>query len=203
MAVDGPCLTVVGTDDGRWTFTVEVMPETYRKTTLHRLSRGSHVNLEPSLEFGGSVGGHLVTGHVDGTGTVRDVRREENARVYEVRPPSALLPYVAPKGSISVDGVSLTVVDVGRTFTVSVTDFTYENTVFEETGVGDEVNLEVDLVARYLDRLVRAGRIEGGDSTSRGLHAGAVRDDASTDVPTRGDEPAGLLEKLGQLEGRQ
>lgn len=172
VAVNGPCLTVVETDRAAATFTVEVTPETYRRTTLAELGPNSSVNLESALQLNDELGGHLVTGHVDGTGVVTDRRREEKARIYHIRPPEALLPYLAPKGSVAVDGVSLTVVDVERTFGVSVTDYTEEETVLRETSVGDAVNIEVDVIARYVERL-----------------AGTGSDDED------------LMEKLGTLEG--
>jgi len=157
VAVGGPCLTVVETDRAAKTFTVEVTPETYRRTTLRELGPDSPVNLESALQLTDDLGGHLVTGHVDGTGVVTDLRREEKARIYSIRPPEDILPYLAPKGSVAVDGVSLTVVDVDRTFSVSITDFTEEETTLRGTGVGDEVNLEVDVLARYVERLAGYG----------------------------------------------
>ncbi|WP_135667674.1 riboflavin synthase [Halorhabdus rudnickae] len=176
VAVGGPCLTVVETDRTAETFTVEVTPETYRRTTLRELGPDSPVNLESALQLNGDLGGHLVTGHVDGTGVVTDRRREEKARIYSIRPPEELLPYLAPKGSIAVDGVSLTVVDVDRTFSVSITDFTEDETTLRQTGVGDEVNLEVDVIARYVERLASSG--------------------VGTD-----DEGIDMMAKLGAMEG--
>jgi len=159
VAVNGPCLTVVEIDESAKTFTVEVTPETYRRTNLRELQPGSPVNLESALQLNDGLDGHLVTGHIDGTGVVTDLRREEKARIYSIRPPEKLLPYLAEKGSVAVDGVSLTVVDVDRTFSVSITDFTEDETILTETGVGDEVNLEVDVIARYVERL--AGEADG------------------------------------------
>ena len=163
VAVGGPCLTVVETDRTAETFTVEVTPETYRRTTLQELGPDSPVNLESALQLTDDIGGHLVTGHVDGTGIVTDLRREEKARVYSIRPPDELLAYLAPKGSVTVDGVSLTIVDIDRTFEVSITDFTEAETTLRETGVGDEVNLEVDVLARYVERLAGHGDTDGTD----------------------------------------
>ncbi|ACV12198.1 riboflavin synthase, alpha subunit [Halorhabdus utahensis DSM 12940] len=159
VAVNGPCLTVVEIDESAETFTVEVTPETYRRTNLRELQPGSPVNLESALQLNDGLDGHLVTGHIDGTGVVTDLRREEKARIYSIRPPEKLLPYLAEKGSVAVDGVSLTVVDVDRTFSVSITDYTEDETILTETGVGDEVNLEVDVIARYVERL--AGEADG------------------------------------------
>ncbi|WEL18782.1 Riboflavin synthase [Halorhabdus sp. SVX81] len=167
VAVNGPCLTVVEIDESAETFTVEVTPETYRRTNLRELQPGSPVNLESALQLNDGLDGHLVTGHIDGTGVVTDLRREEKARIYSIRPPEKLLPYLAEKGSVAVDGVSLTVVDVDRTFSVSITDYTEDETVLTETGVGDEVNLEVDVIARYVERL--AGESEGETDLMRKL----------------------------------
>lgn len=159
VAVNGPCLTVVDLDESAGTFIVEVTPETYRRTNLRELQPGSPVNLESALQLNDGLDGHLVTGHIDGTGVITDLRREEKARIYSIRPPAELLPYLAEKGSVAVDGVSLTVIDVDRTFSVSITDFTEDETILTETGVGDEVNLEVDVIARYVERL--AGEADG------------------------------------------
>jgi len=167
VAVNGPCLTVVEIDESAETFTVEVTPETYRRTNLRELQPGSPVNLESALQLNDGLDGHLVTGHIDGTGVVTDLRREEKARIYSIRPPEKLLPYLAEKGSVAVDGVSLTVVDVDRTFSVSITDYTEDETILTETGVGDEVNLEVDVIARYVERL--AGESEGETDLMRKL----------------------------------
>ncbi|WEL22528.1 riboflavin synthase [Halorhabdus sp. BNX81] len=167
VAVNGPCLTVVEIDESAETFTVEVTPETYRRTNLRELQPGSPVNLESALQLNDGLDGHLVTGHIDGTGVVTDLRREEKARIYSIRPPEKLLPYLAEKGSVAVDGVSLTVVDVDRTFSVSITDYTEDETTLTETGVGDEVNLEVDVIARYVERL--AGESEGETDLMRKL----------------------------------
>jgi len=176
VAISGPCLTVIETDPAEHTFTVEVTPETYRRTTVGSLEPRDPVNLESALTLDDELGGHLVTGHVDGTGVVTGTRQEGNATIYELRPPADLRPYLAPKGSVAVDGVSLTVVDAGRTFSVSVTEFTEDETTLRETGVGDEVNLEIDVIARYVEQLA-AG--DGGDDGS-------------------GD----LMDKLGAMEGR-
>jgi len=153
VAISGPCLTVIETDPAAETFTVEVTPETYRRTTLGSLEARDPVNLESALTLDDELGGHLVTGHVDGTGVVTGTRQEGNATIYSIRPPGDLLRYLAPKGSVAVDGVSLTIVDVDRTFSVSVTEFTEAETTLRETGVGDEVNLEIDVIARYVEQL--------------------------------------------------
>lgn len=162
LAVNGVCLTVIfrtGTVIG-----VEVMPETWRRTNLGRLRPGIKVNLEGALRLGDRLGGHLVTGHVDGIGIVREMRREGNALVVEVTADPALLLYVVPKGSIALDGISLTVVEVtGEAFTVSLIPHTLEVTNLKDRRSGDSVNLEVDIIGKYVRRF-----LENWDHTGRG-----------------------------------
>lgn len=155
VAVDGVCLTVVSVS-GRG-FTADVSAETLRATTLGRLASGAAVNLEPALRAGEPLGGHLVSGHVDGVGEL--LTRVEDARSRRLRfaAPPALERYIAVKGSITVDGVSLTVNAVeGAEFEVNVIPHTLAATGLGERAAGDAVNLEVDLVARYLERLLAA-----------------------------------------------
>lgn len=163
VAISGPCLTVIETDPAGNTFTVEVTPETFRRTTLGSLEARDPVNLESALTLNDELGGHLVTGHVDGTGVVTGIHQEGNATIWEIRPPADLRPYLAPKGSVAVDGVSLTVVDSEQTFSVSVTGYTEEETTLRDTGVGDEVNLEIDVIARYVEQLTSGESTESGD----------------------------------------
>ncbi|GAC1342552.1 MAG: riboflavin synthase [Candidatus Dormibacteria bacterium] len=155
IAVNGCCLTVVESD--RAGFVADVMPETARRTTLGSLSAGDPVNLEAAMALGDRVGGHLVSGHVDATGRVRSVRDEGNARWVRISPPSALLPYLVEKGSVAVDGISLTVVEVDTgAFSVSLIPHTLAVTVAGSWEVGSLVNLEVDVVARYVVRNLHA-----------------------------------------------
>lgn len=202
VAVDGTCLTVVDVDPDRGKFSVDVMAETFDRTALASLSPGAEVNLEPSLRLEDSIDGHLVTGHVDGVGTVEDVTREENARVIAIQPPAGTEPFIAPKGSIAVDGVSLTVVAADPVFTVSITDFTWEHTVFRNTTVGNQVNVEVDLIARYVARLASNPPDDVGTMPTDLMPGGrqARDDDASHDPETNADESAddagSLLETL-------
>jgi riboflavin synthase len=131
------------------------MPETLRRTALGRLVEGSPVNLERAISAQGRFGGHIVQGHVDGVGEVSGVRPEGDAEIWEFRASEGVLRYVVEKGSICVDGISLTVVWVGDgSFTVSILPQTRENTDLGELGVGDRVNLEVDVVAKYVERLL-------------------------------------------------
>ncbi|WP_318750043.1 3,4-dihydroxy-2-butanone-4-phosphate synthase [Thermaerobacter composti] len=179
VAVNGVCLTVTAADGGRLTFTA--VSETLRRTTLGDLRAGDVVNLEPALRWGEPVGGHLVHGHVDGTGTVRAVARHGGEVRMAVEAPEALVPFLAPKGSVAVDGVSLTVVSVeGNRFTVALIPHTLERTTLGRRRVGDRVNLEVDGLARYLMRwhAVSAG---AGGAGPRGRGTGGAEDDAAPD----------------------
>lgn len=157
VAVNGVCLTVVGTADG--VFTADVMAETLRSSSLGVLAAGSPVNLERPTALGGRLGGHLVQGHVDGTGTVLERTPGEHWEVVRVSLPAALARYVVDKGSITVDGISLTVVEAGPDwFTVSLIPTTLALTTLGGKQPGAPVNLEVDIVAKYVERLLGADR---------------------------------------------
>jgi len=152
IAVNGVCLTIVSKVG--YGFSVNVMPETLRCTNLGRLDYGDRVNLERALVLGGRLGGHLVLGHVDDTGEVRGVVSEESAHIMEISAPARLMPYIVDKGFIAVDGVSLTIVDLDEfSFAVSLVTYTMENTTLGKIGPGDVVNLEVDILAKYVERL--------------------------------------------------
>ena len=155
IAVNGACLTVAAiSDDG---FTADVMPETWQRTTLGELTDGATINLERALRLGDRVGGHMVSGHVDGTGVVTALREDANARWVTIATPDNLIELVAEKGCIAVDGISLTVVDVFEAaFTVSLIPVTVAATVAGAWRVATNVNLEVDLIARYVARTVAA-----------------------------------------------
>ncbi|AEG44268.1 riboflavin synthase [Isoptericola variabilis] len=161
IAVNGCCLTVAAlgtTAGGRRTWTADLMAETLERTTLGGLVPGAPVNLERALAAGGRLGGHVVQGHVDGVGTV--LRREPGERwdVVEISLPADLARYVVAKGSIAVDGVSLTVVDAGDDrFTVSLIPETLARTTLGTRAVGEQVNLETDVLARHVERLLAAG----------------------------------------------
>jgi riboflavin synthase len=153
IAVDGVCLTATAIADGR--FDAEVMHETLRRSSLSAAAEGSDVNLELALRASDRLGGHIVQGHVDGLGSVRDVRADGFARVVTIAAPPELLRYVVEKGSIAVNGVSLTVVDVGEDwFSVSLIPETLERTTLGAAAPGAPVNLEVDVVAKYVEKLV-------------------------------------------------
>ena len=154
IAVNGVCLTAATIDEGA--FTADVMPETFRRTALGRLAAGSPVNLEPALAFGDEVGGHLVQGHVDGTGRVVEVREEGNARWVSIQVPDEVRPYCVVKGSIAIDGASLTLAEVsGDRIAVSLIPHTLENTIASAYEVGSEVNLEADILAKYVANYVK------------------------------------------------
>jgi riboflavin synthase len=153
IAVNGVCLTVVESDTD--TFTADVMRETLDRSSLGALAVGDPVNLERPMRLDGRLGGHLVQGHVDGTGTLESRDRSEHWEVVRVSLPADLARYVVHKGSITVDGVSLTVASVDdRSFTVSLIPTTLALTTLGRKQVGDPVNLEVDIVAKYVERLL-------------------------------------------------
>ncbi|HZH23986.1 MAG TPA: riboflavin synthase [Solirubrobacteraceae bacterium] len=153
VAVDGVCLTATAIADGQ--FSAEVMHETLRRSSLAGAVQGSSVNLELALRASDRLGGHIVQGHVDGLGSVRDVRADGFARIVTVSAPPELLRYVVEKGSIAVNGVSLTVVAVGEDwFSVSLIPETLERTTLGAAAAGAAVNLEVDVVAKYVEKLV-------------------------------------------------
>jgi riboflavin synthase len=161
VCVQGVCLTVTRKESS--CFFADVSRETLSKTTLGNLQAGSNVNLEPSLRAGDALGGHLVSGHVDAVGHL--VRIEQDARSWrlEFELPAALARFVAAKGSICLNGVSLTVNTVeGRRFDVNIIPHTHAVTTLGELRVGDGVNVEIDVVARYLDRLIGANRAPVG-----------------------------------------
>jgi riboflavin synthase len=155
VAVNGVCLTATRIADGQ--FVADVMHETLRRSSLAEVGEGAGVNLELPLRASDRLGGHVVQGHVDGLGNVRDVRDDGFARVVEIAAPGELLRYVVEKGSIAVDGVSLTVVDVSdEAFSVSLIPETLERTNLGNASPGTPVNLEVDVLAKYVEKLVAA-----------------------------------------------
>jgi riboflavin synthase len=153
VSVQGACLTVTRKEDTR--FYADVSRETMAKTTLGALRPGSRVNLEPSLRAGDALGGHWVSGHVDAVGKLRGLVQDARSWRLDFELPTSLMRYVAPKGSICVDGVSLTVNKVdGRRFDVNVIPHTLKVTTLGELTIGDGVNIEIDVIARYLERLM-------------------------------------------------
>jgi riboflavin synthase len=154
VAVNGVCLTATEADDTR--FAAEAMNETLSRTSLGALTPGSQVNLELPLRATDRLGGHVVQGHVDGLGTVASAREDGFARWIEIEAPSELLRYVVEKGSVAVDGVSLTVAELGsESFSVALIPETQERTNLGRAQPGQRVNLEVDVLAKYVERLMR------------------------------------------------
>jgi riboflavin synthase len=155
IAVNGVCLTV--TDFNNNSFSVDVMPETLKRTNLGLLSAGGRVNLERPVALGGRLGGHLVQGHVDDTGRIASVIREGEAMLFRFDAPPEVMRFTVEKGFIAVDGVSLTIVDKdASSFWVSVVDYTRKHTTLGSQQVGDLVNLEVDIIAKYVEQLSQA-----------------------------------------------
>ncbi|MFE7600135.1 riboflavin synthase [Streptomyces sp. NPDC057494] len=155
IAVNGVCLTVVEFGDGE--FTADVMAETLKRSSLGALETGSRVNLERPMAVGGRLGGHIVQGHVDGTGTILERTTSEHWELVKVGLPAHLSRYVVEKGSITVDGVSLTVVEVADDwFTISLIPTTLDLTTLGIKQPGAPVNLEVDVIAKYVERLLGA-----------------------------------------------
>ena len=153
IAVNGTCLTVVELDKSQ--FRVDLAPETLRRTSLGELEVGRRVNLERPLAVSDRLGGHIVQGHVDAAGRVMSIRPEGDCYIFRIRTPKRLMPYVVEKGFIAVDGISLTVVNKGAaSFTVSVIPYSLSNTNLEEKSAGHRVNLEVDILAKYVESLL-------------------------------------------------
>jgi len=153
IAIDGVCLTVVAHEEGTLAF--QAVPETLARTSLGTLEAGSRVNLEPALRAGDPLGGHYVQGHVDGVGSVRSVEPEGEGKRIWTDAPAELLRYVAEKGSIALQGTSLTVAAIDeRGFAVALIPHTLQETTLDGLAPGDKVNLEVDVLAKYVERLL-------------------------------------------------
>jgi riboflavin synthase len=154
MAVNGICLTVTGLTAN--SFSAGIQPETLRRTNLGHLKTGDEVNLERPLALGERLGGHLVQGHIDNTGKITSIRQEKEAILMRVDVPHPLMGYMAVKGFIAMDGLSLTIVALGEdSFTISLIDYTQRNTTMGKREVGDIVNLEVDIIAKYVESLAK------------------------------------------------
>ena len=154
LAVNGICLTVTSLDDGG--FTADVMHETLDRSALGSQGTGSRVNLERAMAADGRFGGHIVSGHIDGVGTITNLRRDGNAVWYTISASPQLLRYVVEKGSIAIDGISLTVASVeADRFSVSVIPHTAEVTLLGRKHAGDTVNLETDIIGKYVEKLLR------------------------------------------------
>lgn len=153
IAVNGVCLTVTSLISGG--FTADIMPETLRRSNLGKLCSGDNVNLERAMAADGRFGGHIVSGHIDGTGTVIEQRRESNAVWVRIKTSSDILRLIVEKGSIAIDGISLTVADVSESdFQVSIIPHTGSETTLLKKKIGDNVNLENDIVGKYVQKLL-------------------------------------------------
>ena len=153
IAVNGVCLTVVHLQGDR--FTADVMPETVRRTTMHYLQPGDKVNLEKALRPTDGLDGHIVQGHVEGVGTIRQILPEGNALLYHIETPRELLRYIVEKGSVAIDGISLTVTGTDESgFSVSLIPHTAKMTTLGFKTAGDPVNLETDIIARYVEKML-------------------------------------------------
>lgn len=154
IAVNGICLTVTGLEDGR--FTADVMHETLNRSSLAKLKNGVRVNLERAMPADGRFGGHIVAGHVDGVGKILNIRRDDTAVWYTIAAEPSVLRYIVEKGSVTIDGISLTVAEVSADrFAVSVIPHTQEQTILKERMKGDLVNLETDIIGKYVEKLMR------------------------------------------------
>jgi riboflavin synthase len=202
IAVAGVCLTVTGVDE-RGAFAVDVMPETLRRTSLGALRPGAAVNLERALPVTGRLGGHVVQGHVDGTATLLARRPGPRWDELTFALPAALAPYVATKGSVTLDGVSLTVAavdagagaaqhggDAGETFTVCLVPTTLGRTTLGALAPGDVVNVEVDVLAKYVERLLARGAAAGASLATPAGASLATPAGAPVDAPVDAAEAA-------------
>ena len=164
IAVNGICLTVTSVESGG--FTADVMNETLSRSSLAQTRPGDPVNLERAMAANGRFGGHIVSGHIDGTGIIREIRDDDNAVWYTVEAPSEILRYVVEKGSIAIDGISLTVARVDdRSFQVSVIPHTRAVTALSSRRVGSPVNLENDIVGKYVEKLMQPAPSESGPAS--------------------------------------
>ena len=154
ISVNGACLTV--TSFSRNAFTVDIMPETIKRTGIGLLKVGDMVNLEKPLTLNKALGGHLVQGHIDATGTVLSAVKQGEATIISIDAPPEIMRYIVEKGFVAIDGISLTVVSTkAMSFAVSIVDYTLRNTMLGSRRVGDTVNIEVDIIAKYVERFNR------------------------------------------------
>lgn len=153
IAVNGVCLTVVGF--GKEGFSADVMHETLNRSSLSSLKTGCHVNLERAMAANGRYGGHIVSGHVNGLGKISDIKRDDIAIRYSFSTSSDVTKYIVEKGSVAIDGISLTVTAVDMTsFSVSIIPHTAKSTILYEKKIGDTVNIETDIIAKYVEKLL-------------------------------------------------
>lgn len=163
ISVDGVCLTVTRLDARG--FSVDVMPETMARSSFHLLKAGSRVNLERALRLNDRLGGHIVSGHIDGTGRIVERRQEENAEVFRIEADDMVLRYIVEKGSVAVDGISLTVMTLdARSFRLGIIPLTQTETTILTKRIGDTVNIECDIIGKYVEKLA-TGRSSGAGVT--------------------------------------
>ncbi len=168
VAVNGVCLTVTALSPG--SFTADVMSETLSRSSLGALSRNSPVNLERAMAADGRFGGHIVSGHIDGTGTIESIKKDDNAVWYTIKASQKLMHYIVEKGSIAIDGISLTVARVTKdTFSVSIIPHTINATILGTKGIGDVVNLENDVVGKYIERFLTDLPVETETAETKGI----------------------------------
>ena len=168
IAVNGVCLTVTGM--GGSYYTADVMAETMNRSSLGQLSTGASVNLERAMPANGRFGGHIVSGHIDGTGTVQSIEPDDNAIWYTIAAKPNLLRYIVEKGSITIDGISLTVAYVDEhCFKVSIIPHTQQVTALHDRGVGDIVNLECDIIGKYVEKLLQPAAAEEETKKESGI----------------------------------
>ncbi|HDK7155834.1 TPA: riboflavin synthase [Clostridium botulinum] len=159
VAVNGVCLTVTNFNSS--SFTTDVMAETLKKSSLKTLSKGSLVNLERAVTLNKPLGGHIVSGHIDGTGEIINIKKEGIATLLEVKTKGTLLKYMVPKGSVALDGVSLTLVDIKeKSFTVSLIPHTKEETILMNKNIGDIINIECDVLGKYIYKFMHLRKEE-------------------------------------------
>lgn len=174
IAVNGVCLTVTGFTGSQ--FTADVMHETLNRSSLGALRSGSHVNLERAMKADGRFGGHIVSGHIDGTGTIAQIRKDDNAIWYTIQTPPELMRFIIEKGSITIDGISLTVArEEHDRFQVSIIPHTAAQTILSEKKPGDVVNLENDCIGKYAAKLLQPYQ----GNTSGDLHSDGSSDSSS------------------------
>ncbi|MFP4015457.1 MAG: riboflavin synthase [Halanaerobiales bacterium] len=166
IAVNGVCLTVVDYSNNK--FTADVMPETLRATNLSKLRMGSRVNLEQAVRADGFFGGHIVTGHIDGTGIIEVIKVEDNAHLVEIKVTEELTNYMVDKGSVALNGVSLTIMKVFRdTLSVSLIPETWNYTNLSALSVGDEINIETDLIGKYVYKMLGRERSNKDEKSNK------------------------------------
>lgn len=177
LSTNGVCLTVVAVERGY--VDLDVMPETYQLTTLYKLKTGSLVNLEPAMRLGDRFGGHIVSGHVDGIGQVMSKEKDGNAIRLKIKANELVLKYIIKKGSITIDGISLTISNLWHdSFEVSVIPVTGSDTTLLQHNIGDTVNLECDQIGKYIERLMCSdnSNIEDKGTSAGGLGIDTLRD---------------------------